>query len=47
VDISGYIRIQDINRFFTYIAANPTAHPAALDFLMNHWDDLKALYNIK
>ena len=37
---SGDIRIQDINRFFTYIAANPIAHPAALDFLITRWDDL-------
>ena len=37
------IRLQDVNTFFTNIAANPVAHELALDFMIDRWDDIVAL----
>ena len=38
-DDSG-IRLQDVNTFFTNLAANTVAHEMALDFMIDRWDDI-------
>ena len=40
IDPNSGIRLQDVNTFFTNIAANPVGNEIALDFMINRWDDI-------
>lgn len=40
IDPDSGIRLQDLNTFFTNIAANEVGNQVALDFMIDRWDDI-------